>query len=181
MRNATVAIEDRRFYKHKGVDFEGIVRAAVKNLESEQDVQGGSTLTMQLVRNLYTGERVRNGIAGYKRKIREAKLAEELENRHPGRAGKNWILTKYLNTVPYGTVGGQTAVGIQAAARTFFDKPASAAHAPRGGAARRPAAGAVRLQPVPRRRRGQGAPQRRAAADGRPAATSPRPPPTARS
>src|SRR6478735_10952832 len=126
VRNATVAVEDRRFYKHKGVDFEGIVRAAVKNLQSHKGVQGGSTLTMQLVRNLYTGERARNGVAGYKRKIREAKLAEELENKHPGITGKRWILAKYVNSVPYGTVGGQTAVGIQAAARVFFDKPASA-------------------------------------------------------
>jgi penicillin-binding protein 1A len=123
--NATVAVEDKRFYEHKGVDFEGIVRAAVKNLESKKDVQGGSTLTMQLVRNLYTGEKARTGLKGYKRKIREAKLAEELEDRHPGRPGKQWILTKYLNSIPYGTVGGQTAVGIQAAARVFFDKPAS--------------------------------------------------------
>jgi penicillin-binding protein 1A len=122
---ATVAVEDKRFYDHKGVDFEGIVRAAVKNLESKKDVQGGSTLTMQLVRNLYTGEKARAGLKGYKRKIREAKLAEELENRHPGRQGKAWILTKYLNSIPYGTVGGQTAVGIQAAARVFFDKPAA--------------------------------------------------------
>jgi penicillin-binding protein 1A len=80
---------------------------------------------MQLVRNLYTGERARNGIAGYKRKIREAKLAQELEDRHPGHRGKLWIVNKYVNSVPYGTVGGQTAVGIQAAARVFFDKPAS--------------------------------------------------------
>jgi penicillin-binding protein 1A len=122
MRDATVAIEDRRFFQHKGVDFEGILRAAVKNV-SGGNIQGGSTLTMQLVRNLYTGERARSGIAGYKRKIREAKLAEELENRHPGHVGKEWILTQYLNSVPYGTVGGQTAVGVQAAARTFFDKP----------------------------------------------------------
>src|SRR6478752_4351287 len=125
VREATVAIEDRRFYEHKGVDFEGIVRAAVRNIESKKDIQGGSTLTMQLVRNLYTGERARQGIAGYKRKIREAKLAEELENLHPGRQGKQWILDKYVNSVPYGTVGGQTAVGVQAAARVFFDKPAS--------------------------------------------------------
>ena len=125
LREATVAIEDRRFYEHQGVDFEGIVRAAVKNLESKKDIQGGSTLTMQLVRNLYTGERARNGVAGYKRKIREAKLAQELEDRHPGRPGKLWIVNKYVNSVPYGTVGGQTAVGIQAAARIFFDKPAS--------------------------------------------------------
>jgi penicillin-binding protein 1A len=125
VRQATVAIEDRRFYEHKGVDFEGIVRAGVKNLESKKDIQGGSTLTMQLVRNLYTGERARNGIAGYKRKIREAKLAQELEDRHPGHRGKLWIVNKYVNSVPYGTVGGQTAVGVQAAARVFFDKPAS--------------------------------------------------------
>jgi penicillin-binding protein 1A len=125
VRQATVAIEDRRFYEHKGVDFEGIVRAGVKNLESKKDIQGGSTLTMQLVRNLYTGERARTGLAGYKRKIREAKLAQELEDRHPGRRGKLWIVNKYVNSVPYGTVGGQTAVGIQAAARVFFDKPAT--------------------------------------------------------
>jgi len=125
VRQATVSIEDRRFYEHKGVDYEGIIRAGVKNLESKKDIQGGSTLTMQLVRNLYTGERARNGIAGYKRKIREAKLAQELEDRHPGHRGKLWIVNKYVNSVPYGTVGGQTAVGIQAAARVFFDKPAS--------------------------------------------------------
>jgi penicillin-binding protein 1A len=124
-RDATVAIEDRRFFEHKGVDFEGVIRAAVKNLESKNDVQGGSTLTMQLIRNLYTKDTVRTGVEGYKRKIREAKLAEELENQHPGRRGKRWILDQYLNNVPYGTVGGKTAVGIQAAARIFYDKPAS--------------------------------------------------------
>jgi penicillin-binding protein 1A len=120
MKDATVAIEDSRFYKHKGVDFEGVVRAAFKNLQSHGDVQGGSTLTMQLIRNLYTGDRRRT----FSRKIKEAKLAEDLENVHPGLRGKHWILTKYLNNVPYGTVGGQTAYGIQAAARVFFDKPA---------------------------------------------------------
>ncbi|MEA2382282.1 MAG: penicillin-binding protein [Solirubrobacteraceae bacterium] len=122
VKDAVVAVEDRRFFDHKGVDFEGIVRAGVKNLENRHEIQGGSTLTMQLVRNLYTGEKQRT----LKRKIREAKLAEDLENLHPGRRGKLWILTKYLNSVPFGTVGGQTAVGIQAGARLFFDKPASA-------------------------------------------------------
>ena len=124
-RDATVAIEDRRFFQHKGVDFEGVVRAALKNLESKDDVQGGSTLTMQLIRNLYTKDTVRTGVEGYKRKIREAKLAEELENQHPGVRGKRFILDQYLNNVPYGTVGGKTAVGVQAASRIFFDKPAS--------------------------------------------------------
>ena len=122
IKNAVVAVEDRRFFEHQGVDFEGIVRAGVKNLENRHEIQGGSTLTMQLVRNLYTGEKQRT----LKRKIREAKLAEDLENLHPGREGKLWILTKYLNSVPFGTVGGQTAVGVQAGARIFFDKPASA-------------------------------------------------------
>jgi len=121
VRNATVAIEDRRFYKHKGVDFQGIVRAAFKNVQNGQTVQGGSTLTMQLVKVLYDGGKKRT----FDRKIQEAKLAEDLENIHPGIGGKRWILTKYVNEVPYGTVGGQTAVGIQAAARIFFNKPAS--------------------------------------------------------
>jgi penicillin-binding protein 1A len=120
VRDATVAIEDQRFYSHKGVDFEGVVRAALKNATSGKTVQGGSTLTMQLVRNIYISGRQRT----FQRKVREAKLAEELENKHPGRAGKEWILTKYINSVPYGTNGGQTAVGIQAAARAFFDKRA---------------------------------------------------------
>jgi penicillin-binding protein 1A len=115
LQRATVAIEDSRFYKHKGVDYEGIVRAGIKNLESGHTVQGGSTITMQLVRNLYTGDRDRN----FQRKIREAKLAEELEKEH----NKTWILTNYLNNVSYGTVGGSTAVGAAAAARIFFDKP----------------------------------------------------------
>ncbi len=115
VKDATVAIEDERFYEHKGVDAEGVIRAAIKNLESGKTVEGGSTLTMQLVRTLYiTRERT------FKRKIHEAKLAEELENIHD----KKWILHKYLNNAPYGTVGGQTAIGIQAAARVFFDKPA---------------------------------------------------------
>ncbi|CAB4915201.1 unannotated protein [freshwater metagenome] len=125
MRDATVAIEDKRFYKHGGVDLEGVVRAALKNVSSGGTVQGGSTLTMQLVRNLYTEDSERSGVSGYKRKIREAKLASELEDKHPGAEGKRWILTQYLNNVPYGTVGGQTAVGVQAAARMFFGKPAS--------------------------------------------------------
>ncbi len=119
VKDATVAIEDKRFYDHRGVDFEGVVRAAVKNLRSGETVQGGSTLTMQLVRTLYIdNERT------FKRKVREAKLAEELENVHDGRRGKEWILTKYLNSVPYGTVGGQDALGVQAAARIYFDKHA---------------------------------------------------------
>jgi penicillin-binding protein 1A len=120
LRDATVAIEDERFYTHKGVDYEGIIRAAVQNFLNRKNVEGGSTLTMQLVKNLYTADRSRTGLAGYQRKIREAKLAEELENEHD----KEWILEKYLNTTSYGTVGGQTAIGVEAAARIYFDKRA---------------------------------------------------------
>lgn len=119
IRNATVAVEDRRFYQHKGVDFEGVVRAAFSNITSGKTVQGGSTLTMQLIKNLYAGKE-RN----FTRKIREAKLAEELENIHPGREGKRWILDKYLNNVSYGAAGGQEILGIQAAARAYYGKPA---------------------------------------------------------
>jgi penicillin-binding protein 1A len=117
LRRATVAIEDERFYKHGGVDLNAIVRAGIKNLESGDTVQGGSTITQQLVRALYIKDPKRN----FARKIREAKLASELEEKHT----KTWILHNYLNSVPYGTVNGRTSVGAEAAAVTFFDKHAS--------------------------------------------------------
>jgi penicillin-binding protein 1A len=120
VREATVAIEDERFYEHEGVDFSAIIRAGVKNLESGDAVQGGSTITQQLVRALYIEDPERN----FERKIREAKLAQELEDEHPGRAGKNWILREYLNSVPYGTNEGRTSIGIEAAAITYFAKHA---------------------------------------------------------
>jgi penicillin-binding protein 1A len=119
MKRATVAIEDRRFYQHGAVDYAGLLRAAIRDVTSNGTAQGGSTLTMQLVRNLYTPEsRFQKTL---KRKIREIKLADQLEHRH----SKAWILTSYLNNVPFGTVGGQTAVGVEAAARIFFDTTAS--------------------------------------------------------
>ena len=117
LRRATVAIEDERFYRHEGVDLSAIVRAGIKNLESGETVQGGSTLTQQLVRALYIKDPQRN----FARKIREAKLASELEEER----SKSWILHNYLNSVPYGTVEGRTAIGAEAAAVTFFDKHAS--------------------------------------------------------
>ena len=113
VKDATVAIEDERFYKHKGVDYEGVVRAAFKNVTSRKTVQGGSTITMQLVRSLYISNE-----QTYTRKIREAKLAEELEQER----SKAWILEKYLDSIPYGTVGGQSAIGIKAAAKIYFSK-----------------------------------------------------------
>jgi penicillin-binding protein 1A len=116
LKEATVAIEDQRFYQHHGVDFQGIIRAAMTDLTSGKTLQGGSTITMQLVRNLYVGVDEKT----LKRKIKEAVLAERLEKVH----NKDWILTDYLNTVPYGAEGGQDALGVQAAARIFFDKSA---------------------------------------------------------
>ena len=116
VRESTVAIEDSRFYEHSGVDFEGVVRAAVKNIENRKTVQGGSTITQQLVRALY----IKDARRDFKRKIREAKLASELEDKQP----KRWILNSYLNNVPYGTVNGETAVGVEAASEIFYSKPA---------------------------------------------------------
>jgi penicillin-binding protein 1A len=117
LRDATVAIEDENFYEHAGVDYGAIVRAGIKNLESGKSLQGGSTITQQLVRAIYIKDPQRN----IQRKIREAKLASELEEER----SKKWILENYLNDVPYGTVGGRTAIGVEAAAETFFDKHAS--------------------------------------------------------
>ena len=119
LKEATVAIEDRRFYQHKGIDYEGILRAAVKDIfGGGKDIQGGSTLTMQLVRNLYLPKQLAD-TRTIKRKIIEAKLAEELEKKR----SKAWILTSYLNDVDYGTLGGQSAIGVGAAAELFFNKP----------------------------------------------------------
>ena len=117
LKNATVAIEDQRFYKNDGVDLTGIFRSAVKDITHGAALQGGSTITMQLVRNLYLGGDQHT----LKQKIIEAKLAIDYNEHHSKRS----VLTSYLNSVPYGTVGGQTAIGVQAAARIFFDKPAS--------------------------------------------------------
>ncbi len=79
-------------------------------------MQGASTITQQLVRNLY----IQNPEETIKRKLIEAHLAYEMEEAH----SKDWILTAYLNTAPYGTVEGETAVGVEAAAQTYFGKPA---------------------------------------------------------
>jgi len=117
LKDATVAIEDQRFYRHDGVDVTGIFRAAVKDALSGQTLQGASTITMQLMRNLYLGDDKHT----LRQKIIEAKMALDYEKEH----SKHFILTEYLNSVPYGTVGGQTAVGVQAAARIFFNKPAA--------------------------------------------------------
>jgi penicillin-binding protein 1A len=108
---ATVAIEDRRFYEHGGVDYVGIARAAWKDVTAGKTLQGGSTLTQQLVRQLYTGDE-----KTFRRKLEEACLAIKLA----GRESKHQILDQYLNTVYY----GNHAYGVEAAAQTYFSKHA---------------------------------------------------------
>lgn len=112
MAKATVAIEDRRFFKHGGVDYRGIVRAAIKDLRAGKVVQGGSTITQQLVRNLYISRQ-----RTFKRKIKEACLAIKLARKK----SKDWILASYMNAVYY----GNHAYGIEAAAQTYFSRRAS--------------------------------------------------------
>jgi penicillin-binding protein 1A len=111
IRKATIAVEDRRFFDHGGVDLEGIARAAVVDIREGAIVEGGSTITQQLVRNLYISrERT------VQRKVKEACLATKLD----GAWTKHRILTTYLNQVYY----GNQAYGIEAAAQTYFSKPA---------------------------------------------------------
>jgi penicillin-binding protein 1A len=115
VREATVAIEDQRFYSTGAIDPLALVRSAVTDLTAGKPLQGGSTITMQLVRQLYLPDD-----KTFTFKVKEAVIAERLEEAH----SKRWILTSYLNAVPYGTVGGQTAEGIEAASWVFFDHPA---------------------------------------------------------
>src|SRR3954465_11154199 len=109
---ATVAVEDRRFYQHGGVDPVGILRAVVADVRARKVVQGGSTITQELVRNLYLSrERT------LKRKLTEACLAIKLAQQWP----KDKILTAYMNQVFY----GNHAYGVEAAAETYFSLRAS--------------------------------------------------------
>ena len=112
VRNAFIAVEDAAFYEHKGVNFRGIFRAALATLEEGRVTQGASSITMQVVRAfLLTPERKLS------RKIREMILAFRLE----GDFTKDYILYLYLNEIYL----GRGAYGVEAAARTYFDKPAA--------------------------------------------------------
>jgi penicillin-binding protein 1A len=109
---ATVAIEDRRFWSHGGVDYVGIARAAWADVTAGKAVEGGSTITQQLVRGLYTGRE-----KTFSRKIKEACLAIKLARKWP----RTRILDEYLNTTYY----GEHAYGVEAAAQTYFSRHAS--------------------------------------------------------
>jgi len=113
MPKATIAIEDRRFRSHGGVDFQGIGRALVNDVRAGSAREGGSTITQQLVRNLY----IRHNERTLRRKLVEACLAVKLSRNW----SKNKILTEYMNTVYY----GNHAYGVEAAARTYFSRPAA--------------------------------------------------------
>ena len=108
IKNAVVAIEDRRFYEHRGVDFEGIGRALVQDILSLSAKQGASTITQQFVKQALEAQNERTVF----QKLKEAALAYHLERRWT----KDKILTEYLNTIYF----GQGAYGIEAAARTYF-------------------------------------------------------------
>jgi penicillin-binding protein 1A len=126
LQNAVIATEDAGFYSHPGIDIKGIISAAWTDLVKHDEVVGASTITQQLVKNVYAGQYVENpdGSTEYivpprtiKEKIREALLAIKLETEN----SKQQILAKYLNTVYF----GHGAYGAEAAAETYFGKHAS--------------------------------------------------------
>jgi penicillin-binding protein 1A len=109
MKEAVVAIEDRRFYEHNGVDFQGIARAVWQDVTSGSAQQGASTITQQFVKNALAAQDSRTVF----QKLREAALAYHLERQW----SKDKILTEYLNEIYF----GEGATGIEAAAKTYFE------------------------------------------------------------
>lgn len=112
VRDATVAIEDKDFFKHGGFDVRGIMRAGINNISGGSSTQGGSTITQQLVKLTQNWTKDRS----YTRKAKELILSVELERSY----SKQEILTGYLNTAPYGNV----QYGVEAASRDYFQKGA---------------------------------------------------------
>ncbi|MBQ6974972.1 MAG: penicillin-binding protein 1A [Selenomonadaceae bacterium] len=109
LQHAFIAVEDNRFYEHKGVDPKGLARAFYANLRDQEIAEGGSTITQQLAKNAYlTQERT------FKRKIQEIFLALQIEKQYT----KQEILEMYMNQIYF----GQGAYGVQAAAKIYFDK-----------------------------------------------------------
>ena len=145
IRNAVIAIEDRRFYEHEGVDYKGIGRALYQDILRRSAVQGGSTITQQFVKNALAAQ----GNRSVFQKLRESALAYHLERKWT----KQKVLTQYLNSVYF----GNGAYGVEAAVRTYFgeDDPQrrrrgrGASSAPTDAAARR------RRRPRPARRAGR--------------------------
>src|SRR3954452_10012577 len=111
VKNAVIAIEDKRFYEHSGVDYRGIARAVVQDVVKSHAAQGASTIEQQFVKNVLEAQGTRTVFE----KLREAALAYHLDRRWT----KDKILTEYLNTIYF----GNGAYGIEAAARTYFGQP----------------------------------------------------------
>ncbi|MBA2427670.1 MAG: transglycosylase domain-containing protein [Actinobacteria bacterium] len=116
VRRAVIAVEDRRFFGHSGVDWRAVIRAAVENVREGGIEEGGSTITQQYIKNVIIAPGTTADVT-LDRKIDEAVLARQLENS----LTKADILERYLNTVYF----GQGAYGIQAAAKAYFDRGAS--------------------------------------------------------
>ncbi len=111
-KKAFIAIEDKRFYSHKGVDYRALARATVNNVKSLSFKEGASTISQQLIKNTHlSGEKT------LKRKLKEIKLTKELEKNY----SKNEILEKYLNTIYF----GDGCYGIAVASKYYFDKECS--------------------------------------------------------
>ena len=167
MKQAIIAIEDRRFYTNAGVDLRGIGRALWQDVRHQQAVQGGSTITMQFVKNALAAQDDRTLF----QKMREAALAYQITRKW----SKERILRNYLNTIYF----GNGAYGIEAAARMYFrsnhpgcgddgkPKCAQMLHAGGGRDDRRPGRLAERLRPAPAPLRGRQAARARAPADAR--------------
>lgn len=123
MKQALIDIEDSRFYEHRGVDLEGSARALVRNLAAGEVMEGGSTITQQLVKQTLVQtaataeEREAATASSIDRKLREARLALAVEEKY----SKSQILTRYLNLVYF----GQGAYGVQAAAQRYFSVDAA--------------------------------------------------------
>ncbi|MBI4280361.1 MAG: penicillin-binding protein 1A, partial [Armatimonadetes bacterium] len=112
LQQAVIAVEDARFYQHRGFDPRGMLRAALRNLLSGEILEGGSTITQQLARNLFLTQQ-----RALSRKVAEIILAVEIERR----LTKDEILERYLNQVYF----GQGAYGVEMAAQIYFGKPAA--------------------------------------------------------
>ncbi len=112
LKHAVLTSEDARFYQHGGIDLMAIVRSILIDLRLRQATTGASTITQQLIRSVYL-----NNEKTLARKVREVVLSIELERRYP----KDQIFDWYLNQIPF----GQNAYGAEAAAQTYFNKPAS--------------------------------------------------------
>jgi len=116
VKKATLVSEDVDFYQHKGIDFKGIARALLRNIQKIGISEGGSTITQQLIKKALLGDERASTYRLITRKIKEIVLTVEIERRF----SKDELFWMYLNQIPYGS----NAYGIESASKTFFNKPA---------------------------------------------------------